>query len=549
MSERKRRSRLWIKLVLATMAVCLILLALLVGSRRPWITPVPGVRVEMTRPVVTEADLGPDSAYRLLLQAVEEPDGAKPVPGTAKIWGDDWSDALWKVRHHPWPVEPPPTTAERLAVLRAQETAAAKRRKEEQMVKEEDEEEDMVFLEPADPFGSASQSPAQRVLASDAPWTLEQYEDIQRVLRLYEPNFALLDRALAAPNPQMLTAQGYEDDLSYLAKARTLAHALSLSARFRAGAGDLSGAYEQLVKCARLGNLLCRGGTPINHLVGFVCSSLAGMIATELAVQGGVPGDVLKQSARELLACADDVEPSAEAVRAEAHMAISGVDTLYASLRSTGGSFSEAGKQFTRFAWFTGSNPAATRRNIRACYQHLVLMAEKKPSQRDVEKVILSKALYARSGKFRTLLRVRDPLGRAYAAMVIPALMGERPKDASRDAELRGTALFLAAKAYEKEHGKPPEALKQLVPDYLPHVPTDPFDGTPFRYLRSGVPGLPEDTWGIYSVGENAIDDGGMAHIMGTNYNRSFKYRHETKRDLVWPSQAYPKGEDTEDDE
>jgi hypothetical protein len=40
-----------------------------------------------------------------------------------------------------------------------------------------------------------------------------------------------------------------------------------------------------------------------------------------------------------------------------------------------------------------------------------------------------------------------------------------------------------------------------LVPDSLPAVPRDPFDGAPFRYSAGRRL--------VYSVGENLVDDGG----------------------------------------
>ena len=46
-----------------------------------------------------------------------------------------------------------------------------------------------------------------------------------------------------------------------------------------------------------------------------------------------------------------------------------------------------------------------------------------------------------------------------------------------------------------------PATLEALVPDYLPAVPRDPFDGQPFRYSA--------EKRIVYSVGENLTDDGG----------------------------------------
>ena len=134
------------------------------------------------------------------------------------------------------------------------------------------------------------------------------------------------------------------------------------------------------------------------------------------------------------------------------------------------------------------------------------------------------------------VLSTRDPVGYILASMMIPALDQAHGKAAHRDAILRGMALFLATQAYETEHGAPPERLNQLVPEFLPRVPKDPFDGKPFRYLPGSVPGLPPKAWAVYSIGEDFTDDGGKAQSVGSPRNG-----RTTNPDLVWPSQDYPK--------
>jgi hypothetical protein len=101
---------------------------------------------------------------------------------------------------------------------------------------------------------------------------------------------------------------------------------------------------------------------------------------------------------------------------------------------------------------------------------------------------------------------------------------------------LRAMALFCAISAYEKEKGKLPDQLGDLVPDYLPRVPTDPFgNGAPFHYLKQNVPGLPQDAWGIYSNGNDFTDDSGTATRVGVPDRQ-----RDCGPDLVWPSQDYP---------
>jgi hypothetical protein len=61
----------------------------------------------------------------------------------------------------------------------------------------------------------------------------------------------------------------------------------------------------------------------------------------------------------------------------------------------------------------------------------------------------------------------------------------------------------IAARQYEHQHGELPPALADLVPEFLPAVPTDPFDGRPLRMIATAE-GLT-----IYSIGRDRQDDGG----------------------------------------
>jgi hypothetical protein len=68
--------------------------------------------------------------------------------------------------------------------------------------------------------------------------------------------------------------------------------------------------------------------------------------------------------------------------------------------------------------------------------------------------------------------------------------------------------LTLAAQAFHRTNGRYPNALEELVPDYLKKLPNDPFTGeTPFRY------GIKDKSYVLYSVGPDGVDDGGQPII------------------------------------
>lgn len=70
--------------------------------------------------------------------------------------------------------------------------------------------------------------------------------------------------------------------------------------------------------------------------------------------------------------------------------------------------------------------------------------------------------------------------------------------------QLAGTGL--AIRLYELDHGRRPQTLQQLVPDYLPGVPEDRFatDHSAIRYKPNASPPV------LYSIGVNGLDDMGL---------------------------------------
>jgi hypothetical protein len=63
--------------------------------------------------------------------------------------------------------------------------------------------------------------------------------------------------------------------------------------------------------------------------------------------------------------------------------------------------------------------------------------------------------------------------------------------------------VAVAIERYRLRRGAWPDSLAALVPDLLPTVPLDPFDGQPLRYRRLA------DGVVIYSIGPDSADDGG----------------------------------------
>lgn len=98
-------------------------------------------------------------------------------------------------------------------------------------------------------------------------------------------------------------------------------------------------------------------------------------------------------------------------------------------------------------------------------------------------------------------------VGRANYGRIESVLLAERARQSALE-------ITLAAQWHDREHGRFPNDAEQLVDEYLPEIPTDPFSpvGEPMHYRRDG------DGAVVWSVGENTVDDGGNVENADTGF-------------------------------
>lgn len=98
-----------------------------------------------------------------------------------------------------------------------------------------------------------------------------------------------------------------------------------------------------------------------------------------------------------------------------------------------------------------------------------------------------------------------DALSHPLSRIIIPSLGRAFLLHFRSLAGRKMAATALAIRLYEVDHGKRPETLTQLVPDYMRKLPVDPFasDGRALAYLPEAHPPI------LYSISQDAEDNGG----------------------------------------
>ncbi len=117
-------------------------------------------------------------------------------------------------------------------------------------------------------------------------------------------------------------------------------------------------------------------------------------------------------------------------------------------------------------------------------------------------------------------------------AVLLPECPRDIEKIAFAQTAVQQAATACALERYRLAHGRYPDTLAALVPQYLAAVPNDVMDGQPLRYRLEGADGFI-----LYSIGWNMKDDGGqVAWIEPTSANDNPRL-DDKAGDWVWRSQ------------
>ncbi|MFO1491512.1 MAG: hypothetical protein U1F77_13235 [Kiritimatiellia bacterium] len=109
---------------------------------------------------------------------------------------------------------------------------------------------------------------------------------------------------------------------------------------------------------------------------------------------------------------------------------------------------------------------------------------------------------------------------------IFGAPFGYLNRECALKCDAAGTRIMLACRLFELEKGRMPDKLEELVPELLPTVPADPFDGKPMRYdARRKV---------VYAVGPDLIDSGGSTNKVEKSI-QGWTREPWNREDIVYP--------------
>jgi hypothetical protein len=301
---------------------------------------------------------------------------------------------------------------------------------------------------------------------------------------------------------------GFDTPLCYLSSWRAMGRVMALKTRHDRLAGRTVEATGTCLSLLRFGNLLQNDAECfINYLVAIAVLDLGLTQAQDLARDMGTPPEELTR----LSAALADLGPFdlgvIRAIKGEYKSVAITID------RFRDGKFGDdelAGAddgKIVRWMKRKGMSGYIFQPNktklVFADYDRAMIRNARLPyggmHRYDVEEAL------GLNGSSTKLMMRPNAIGRILCSLMAPALDSQLEKKCRVEGGVTATRLIVACNAYRKAEGRLPKDLQALVPKYLATIPTDPYDGQPFRYSPSA--GI------VYSVGKDLTDAGGSSKV------------------------------------
>ena len=323
------------------------------------------------------------------------------------------------------------------------------------------------------------------------PW--EDLEAVEELLAKYRASLALMHQAAEAGGAARYPTDFRQHMLmstDHVQRLRGAARLLSLEAHVRAHRGDAAGAAKSIRAILMLARSLEREPVTVSMLVRIACESIAIGLLEEQLTAVDFSDEQLIELQQDLRA-ADYMDNVYQGLLGERVAMVAAVENLGAE----GG-----GVRGGLWRWTQQDGIALTLEHMGA-----LIEATKEPMPQAMQAADQADQRMEQITNSSSLNRIRYMV----PSLLLPALGGVFRAAARVQAvnDLADTAI--AVERCRRRHGKLPEKLDDLVPEFLPQVPVDPFDGQPLRYV------LDEEGCRIYSLGTNQTDQGGEGDLDG----------------------------------
>jgi hypothetical protein len=299
------------------------------------------------------------------------------------------------------------------------------------------------------------------------------------------------DQAVSMPDFQVPECK-FEDGLEYLSGWKRLAQLASIRENSLMHRGEDLEAFTEMLQQIRMGRKMQNAhGVLLHYLVGAAVKEIGYSQMRYWAATTRLTPEQLKNFLSQIEPTADEETIAyANSMIMEYQLSLTMIDDL----RRAKISDPAAGKIFRSARFVPEFNVSKTKAKLAKDFQLLVDAA---PHHYNEVKL----PAFPEHPHYFLLLVGGNAVGEIMCELLEPALDQAFAKKVRSNVSLQATRTILALRAYQLTHGKLPENLDALVPEFLDKVPVDAFNGQPLHYSAERKI--------VYSVGKNLKDDGG----------------------------------------
>jgi hypothetical protein len=320
---------------------------------------------------------------------------------------------------------------------------------------------------------------------------------VSDLLERNEPCLLLFETSLKQPELLIAEPKASEEEYPYLGAWKFIGRLASVRAASLLKAGKEEEAYTAALDIVRFGHRIENSGGPILHcLVGTSVKIIGLRRINKITAQTSLNPAHLASIIRALNRYWADETALTNTLKVEYRLKSKALDNFAA------GNFSPTNSAWDQISVSVGMKPLFSASKTRAKFaQATRVLLESVPMHfSEMPLAEIPGPTTNRSG-FKQLL-AGNAVGDVLYDIWSPAWENFMAKKCQENVHVAAAQLLLALKAFHIKNLRLPSALDELVPEFLPQVPVDDFDGMPFRYsVEKRL---------IYSVGQNLNDDGGQ---------------------------------------
>jgi hypothetical protein len=304
-------------------------------------------------------------------------------------------------------------------------------------------------------------------------------------------------------------------------RSRDLADAIVSRAMLRLAEGRIEEAWQDLLACHRLGRMVARGGSLIELLAGFHAESMA-------SSHDVVFLDRAKLTSKQVLACwenwrklapmpalADKIDLGERFIMLDTISLMARLGTAWLDLEPCSTPPKDTSFTSRLFTRSINWDPALRNANLFhdrcAAILHIIERPRREQEMAELTQRVLSLKLKAAGiDSIQNLMmgseRRGAMMGNVLTSLMLPAFNKVHDAGDRGDQVRRNLTVAFALAAYQRNKGRYPAKLEELVPRHLKTVPADLFSDKPLIYRLEGKGYL------LYSVGLNGIDEDGRSY-------------------------------------